>query len=247
MTSEEFRRQWGESAVDALYAFIAGLNDTERNGASATAILDEMGITEIRLSNAVKALASNHEGLAGAVDLANKAWEQNTALATEANTRYSTLESKLAMTENAQNNLSIAIGDVFAPTVGAAADVWADLLNGLTGFVQKHPVAVKGIASIAVGLGVAAGAISVVAAATKLWDMAVKAFTGTLLANPVTWWVVGITAVTAAIATFIVTTNNAIDPMEELTATAKEQERELRTLEAEYDEACEKYGETAGL
>lgn len=245
MSSEEFQRVWGESAVDALYAFIAGLNDTERNGASATAILDEMGITEIRLSNAVKALASNHEGLAGAVSLANKAWEQNTALAAEANTRYSTLESKLAMTENAQKNLSTAIGEVFAPTVADAAELWGNMLNGITGFVKAHPTAVKAITAITVGLGVAAVAITGIAAATKLWDMAVKAFTGTLLANPVTWWVVGITAATAAIATFIVTTNNAIDPMEELTATAKEQERELRALEAEYDEACEKYGETS--
>ena len=109
MTAEEFQQQWGESAVDALYAFIAGLNDTTRNGKSATAILDEMGITEIRLSNAVKALSSNHEGLAGAIDLASNAWVENTALATEANTRYSTLESKLDMTKNASTNLTTAI------------------------------------------------------------------------------------------------------------------------------------------
>lgn len=245
MSSEEFQRVWGESAVDALYAFIAGLNDTERNGASATAILDEMGITEIRLSNAVKALASNHEGLAGAVSLANKAWEQNTALAAEANTRYSTLESKLAMTENAQKNLSTAIGEVFAPTVADAAEVWANMLNGVTGFVKAHPTAVKAITAITVGVGAfVVGLVGYIAVA-KVAKVATTALTAAMATNPYLLAGAAIAGVVAALVTFAVTANKAIDPMEELTATAKEQERELRALEAEYDEACEKYGETS--
>ena len=245
MSSEEFQRVWGESAVDALYAFIAGLNDTERNGASATAILDEMGITEIRLSNAVKALASNHEGLAGAVSLANTAWAQNTALATEANTRYSTLESKLAMTENAQNNLSTAIGEVFAPTVADAAEVWANMLNGVTGFVKAHPTAVKAITAITVGVGAfVVGLVGYIAVA-KVAKVATTALTAAMATNPYLLAGAAIAGVVAALVTFAVTANKAIDPMEELTATAKEQERELRALEAEYDEACEKYGETS--
>ena len=245
MTSEEFQRVWGENAVDALYAFIAGLNDTERNGASATAILDEMGITEIRLSNAVKALASNHEGLAGAVQLANAAWVQNTALATEANTRYSTLESKLAMTENAQTNLSIAIGEVFAPTVSDAAEVWANMLNGITGFVKAHPTAVKAITAITVGVGAfVVGLVGYIAVA-KVAKVATTALTAAMATNPYLLAGAAIAGVVAALVTFAVTANKAIDPMEELTATAKEQERELRALEAEYDEACEKYGETS--
>ena len=245
MSSEEFQRVWGESAVDALYAFIAGLNDTERNGASATAILDEMGITEIRLSNAVKALASNHEGLAGAVSLANKAWEQNTALAAEANTRYSTLESKLAMTENAQNNLSTAIGEVFAPTVADAAEVWANMLNGVTSFVKAHPTAVKAITAITVGVGAfVVGLVGYIAVA-KVAKVATTALTAAMATNPYLLAGAAIAGVVAALVTFAVTANKAIDPMEELTATAKEQERELRALEAEYDEACEKYGETS--
>lgn len=125
-TADEFSQKWGENAVDALYAFISGLNDTERNGASATAILDGMGITEIRLSNAVKSLANNHEGLADALKLADAAWEENNALAEEANKRYATLESKLAMTKNAATNFSTAIGEVFTPTVSQAADVGKD-------------------------------------------------------------------------------------------------------------------------
>lgn len=245
MTSEEFQRQWGESAVDALYAFIAGLNDTERNGASATAILDEMGITEIRLSNAVKALASNHTGLSDAIDLANNAWVQNTALATEANTRYSTLESKLAMTENAQNNLSIAIGDVFAPTVSEAADVLAGMLNGMTGFVKDHPTVVKAIAAITAGVATFTAGIAAFTLAKKVATVAQAAFNAVAMANPYVLLATAIVAVTAGLAVFIATMADANDETAGMTATTKQQYYELQNLESEYENACATYGETS--
>ena len=53
VSAEEFSRAWGEDAVAALSMFIDGLNDTERNGKTAIEILDEMGITEVRMSNAM--------------------------------------------------------------------------------------------------------------------------------------------------------------------------------------------------
>ena len=245
MSSEEFQRVWGESAVDALYAFIAGLNDTERNGASATAILDEMGITEIRLSNAVKALASNHEGLAGAVELANSAWEENTALATEANTRYSTLESKLAMTENAQNNLSIAIGDVFAPTVGAATDVWAGFLNGVTGFVKEHPGVVKGITVITAALATYTAGVTAYIAVKKIATIVQKNFNAAALANPYVLLAAGIAAVVTAVVLFTDSMDDAEKEMASLTATSRKQAKELEDLERQYADVCDQYGENS--
>lgn len=245
MTADEFSQKWGENAVDALYAFIAGLNDTERNGASATALLDEMGITEIRLSNAVKALASNHEGLADAVDLANNAWEQNTALATEAETRYSTLESKLAMTENAQTNLTTAIGEVFAPTVGELADVWTDMMNGMTGFVKQNPTVVKAIASLTAGVATFTIGIVGYTAATKVAKIAQAAFNAVANANPYVLLATAVVAVTVALATFTATMTKAEDELEELTATSRKQAKELEALEAEYEKTAELYGENS--
>lgn len=245
MSSEEFQRVWGENAVDALYAFIAGLNDTQRNGASATAILDEMGITEIRLSNAVKALASNHEGLAGAVNLANKAWEQNTALATEANTRYSTLESKLAMTENAQKNLSTAIGEVFAPTVADAAEVWGNMLNGITGFVKAHPTAVKAITAVTVGVGAfVVGLVGYIAVA-KVAKVATTALTAAMATNPYLLAGAAIAGVVAALVTFIATTSDAEDKANKLTSASQKQADELEELRREYEKTCDTYGEAS--
>ena len=245
MTAEEFQRAWGESAVDALYAFIAGLNDTERNGASATAILDEMGITEIRLSNAVKALSANHEGLRDAVDLASGAWDENNALATEAEKRYATLESKLAMTENASKNLSTAIGEVFTPTVSAGSDVLYDLLNGLTGFVKENPAVVKGLAALTVGLGTFVAGITAYVAITKVATIATTALKATFASHPLMLFVTAVTSVVVALGTLAVTLNDTEDEMESLTATSRKQAKELEALEAEYDRVCDAYGENS--
>ncbi|MCM1227802.1 MAG: hypothetical protein NC320_10360 [Clostridium sp.] len=53
MTVEQFSNLFENRTVDALSAFISGLNDAERNGQTAKVILENMGITEVRLSNAL--------------------------------------------------------------------------------------------------------------------------------------------------------------------------------------------------
>lgn len=245
MSAEQFKQSWGEDAVGALYAFISGLNDTERNGASATAILDEMGITEIRLTNAVKSLASNHEGLAEAVNLAGNAWEENTALATEANTRYATLESRLDMTKNAANNLSIAVGDVFAPAVEDGADAAASLLNGLTGFVEEHPGVVKALAVVTAGLAAYTAGVTAYVAAKKIATIVQRNFNAAALANPYVLLATGIAAVATAVVLFTEDMDAAEKEMAALTATSRKEANELKSLESQYDSICEQYGENS--
>lgn len=245
LSADEFTKKWGEDAAQALYAFIAGLQDTERNGMSATAVLDDMGITEIRLSNAIKALSNNSDSLGQALTFANGAWEENTALATEANTRYSTLESKLGMTKNAANNLSIAVGDVFTPTISMAASVGHSILTGLTDFVKAHPTVVKGVAAITIGVGAFTAAVVAYTVATKAAKVAQAALNAVQLANP--YYLVGaaIAAVTVALVAFIASTAEAEDESKRLTAASKEQERQLQAMQAEYESVCDTYGETS--
>lgn len=127
VTAEEFIRAWGEDAVGALGLFIDGLNDTERNGKGAVEILDEMGIKEVRLSNAVLALASSNGILTEATDMANDAWEENTALTHEAEQRYATFESQCKILLNQVKALGIELGEDLMPVakdlVGTAGDI----------------------------------------------------------------------------------------------------------------------------
>lgn len=149
MSVEQFSTLFETRAVDALTAFISGLNDVERNGRSATVILDDMEINEVRLSNTIKSLANNSDGMTNAIDMASTAWEQNSALTNEVQKRYSTLESKFQLVKNDANDLKIAVGDVLTPALGGLSDIAQNVLKDLTGFAKEHPSIVTGITAMA--------------------------------------------------------------------------------------------------
>lgn len=137
MTVDEFKKAFEEDAVTALTAFISGLNDTERNGRSAIAILDEMGLTEVRLSNTILSLANSSDVMKGAIDLANKSWKENTALSKEASQRYKTTESQLKMLKNEATKAAIEFGDELAPSLRQVLKDAKPLLKNISDAIKK--------------------------------------------------------------------------------------------------------------
>lgn len=137
MTGETFSQTFKNDAVVALSAFIDGLNDTERNGKSAVAVLDDMGIKEVRLTNTILALANAHGVMSDAIDTANTAWDENTALAIEAGKRYETVDSKLQVMKNSFVNLGIAayedLRDPLVDVIGFTTDEIEELNNKISG------------------------------------------------------------------------------------------------------------------
>ena len=135
MTSKDFKKAFEKDAVSALSAFISGLNDTERNGKSAIAILNDMGIKEVRLSNTVLSLANASDLLNEAVELGNEAWEDNTALTNEANKRYDTLKSKITIAVNKLKDQAITLGNKLMPSLEKVLDKfgeWIEKFEGLS-------------------------------------------------------------------------------------------------------------------
>lgn len=245
VSCEQFADMFEHRAVDALYSFIDGLNDVERNGETATVILENMGISEVRLSNAVKSLANNSSGLAGAVSLAGEAWEENTALANEANTRYGTLESRLTMTQNAANNLKIAIGDTLTPTIGAFADMGTSALTWMTDFAEKHPVVVEGITGITVAGAGFIGTVTVAAAAVKALNVVTNTFNLTLSKTKVGLIIGGVATAGAAIGGLIHHFNSAEDAVEDYNGTLEQCRIEIDSTETAYANVCKLYGENS--
>lgn len=111
MTSKDFKKAFEKDAVKALASFISGLNDTKRNGKSAIAILEDMDLKEVRLSNTILSLANSSGVMNDAIDLANKSWEENNALSNEANKRYETLQSKMTVALNKIQDIGITLGN----------------------------------------------------------------------------------------------------------------------------------------
>lgn len=138
MSSSEFKKAFEQDAVKALSAFISGLNDTERNGKSAIVILEEMGLTEVRLSNTVLSLANASNVMTDAIDTASTAWEDNTALTNEANKRYGTLESKIKICINKLKDFAITIGNKLMPSIEKVVDKIGDFAEWLSSLSEEQ-------------------------------------------------------------------------------------------------------------
>ena len=137
MSASEFAKTYKEDAVGALTAFLSGLNDTERLGKSAIAVLDEMEINEARLRDTLLRAAGASDLFGNAVTLANEAFEENTALSKEASQRYATFESRLQMTKNRVNDVGISLYQNFRDPLNDVLGLTLDVTDSLEIFDEE--------------------------------------------------------------------------------------------------------------
>lgn len=131
MSSKEFKKAFKEDAAGAISAFITGLNDTERLGQSAIAVLDDMDIKEVRLRDTLLRGANASELFRNTLDLSSKAFEENTALTREAEQRYVTFESRMEMLNNRIKDVGITLYKDFRPGLSDALGVAMDFTDEL--------------------------------------------------------------------------------------------------------------------
>lgn len=113
MTSDKFSDIFKSNPSEAIMKFVEGLGKAEEQGSSAISVLDSMGITEVRLRDSLLRAANASGVFAGAIEMGNEAFGENTALAEEAGKRYETTESKLKMLRNEAVNAAIDLGGPF--------------------------------------------------------------------------------------------------------------------------------------
>lgn len=115
LTRDEFAEMWKNNPADAFQAFIVGLSNMDEAGMSAIATLDEIGITELRLSDTLLRTANATELMSNAQAAANTAWEDGTALMKESNTRLATTASRMANIKNTAVAAGISFGNTMIP------------------------------------------------------------------------------------------------------------------------------------
>jgi phage tail tape measure protein, TP901 family len=239
MSSEEFSAAWKNDAMSALTSFIGGLGKLDEQGESTVLVLEDLGLTGIRQSNMLKSLGLAADQMTSAVDTANTAWQQNTALTNEANKRYATAQSRLTMMQNAYNNLKVAIGDAYTPALSEAYGVGTKVLNSITAFIQKNPALVNAITAFAGVIGAVVAALAAYAVAAKIAAAASAILTAAIPGVNV---IMGVTAAVAAITAGIVAlataaANDAVPSVKELTEAA-------RGMREAMDEAKDTYNDT---
>lgn len=136
-SAQEFADKWKNHPIEAIQDFIRGLGTLDERGASATMVLDDMGLSGVRQSNMLKSLALAADTMTGAVDLSNRAWDENTALTNEASTRYETTESKLKMLKNQVVDMAIDFGGPFVDALKNGLEASKPLIQTLSDMAKK--------------------------------------------------------------------------------------------------------------
>lgn len=152
MSAAEFKKAFQKDAANAINAFIKGLGKSQEKGESAIKVLDGMGITEVRMRDALLRAAGANDVFTQSIELGTKAWSENVALAEEARKRYETTESSIKIMKQAINDIGISLGSVFLPHLAKTTKQVSALAQRFSEFAQKNPEFVVTITKVAAGL-----------------------------------------------------------------------------------------------
>ena len=153
MSTAEFTSAWQSTPMEALQAFIKGLGGLADQGENATLVLDDLGLSGIRQSNMLKALALSSNNMTDALATSNEAWEQNTALTEEAEKRYGTTESKLKQLKESFNNVAIEIGEILLPFLQKLVDTLQKMIDGWNALPDGMQKAIVYIGLVVAAIG----------------------------------------------------------------------------------------------
>ena len=186
MSASEFSKRFKEDATGALEAFIEGLSKCGGESDSAIKVLNDMGITETRMRDALLRSANASDVFTSAISTGKNAWEENTALTNEANKRYETTASKLAIMKNNLYDAGITLGNIFLPMIAEGTQKITGLaqkIDDLDGGQQRMILGIMGIVAVLspllIGIGkVSIGISSVIGLGSKISGL----FAGTAVA-----------------------------------------------------------------
>ena len=115
VSSKAFQKAFRDDASGALQAFLRGLGKLPQ--AKQLQVLDNLGFNDARITRTLLGLANNTALVADQMNVANTAFAQNTALTKEAEQRFNTFDSQLAITKNTLTDMAITIGSKLLPKI----------------------------------------------------------------------------------------------------------------------------------
>lgn len=131
MSADEFASAWRDNAANAFSDFLVGVAQVGDEAGSTQVVLDELGITEIRTSDAMRRLAGNTDLVKDAIGRANTAFGENTALTDEVNERNNSLASRFEVLKNRMTAIAEEVGKPLAEALLDLVDAAEPLIKGV--------------------------------------------------------------------------------------------------------------------
>jgi TP901 family phage tail tape measure protein len=154
VTADEFASKFQSDPAAAIDLFVQGLGRMQSSGQDVFATLDTLGLSEIRLRDALLRLAGAGTLLTDSLATGNEAWRENSALMDEAARRYGTTEAQIQIARNQITDMGISLGENLLPTIRSFLDAgqgmfawFQDLSEG-----TRNAIVVLGTVSAVVGL-----------------------------------------------------------------------------------------------
>ncbi|MDD2869687.1 phage tail tape measure protein [Neomegalonema sp.] len=134
ITATEFKTKFEQDASGAILVFLAGLNQTQKEGGNLFQVMKDLGVEEQRMRNALLLAGNASELFAKALNKGTSAYKNNNALNDEFNKRLATTESQLKLVGNQFQDVFISMGQDIIP-----------VLKDITDYLIKHPGIIQAI------------------------------------------------------------------------------------------------------
>lgn len=131
MSAKEFVDTWKDEPVKAVEAFAKGLSNVDENGKSTVQMLQDMGFTEVRLSDMLSRLALAQDGFTENLERANNAWEEGNALEDEASRRYTELNAQISQLSEQWKQFRVEFAEFIVPILKDLMEVASKIISVL--------------------------------------------------------------------------------------------------------------------
>jgi len=153
MTGAEFTEAFKTNAAGAMIEFIAGLSRAEEQGTSAIKVLDDMGITEVRMRDALLRASGASDVFTNSLEIGTTAWDENNALTKEAEQRYATTASQMEIAKNKMIDVGITIGEKLAPHLIKLIDKVSEIVEWFGNLNPETQESILKMAALAAAIG----------------------------------------------------------------------------------------------
>jgi len=121
VSSKEFVKRFADDPARAFASFTEGLNRINQSGGDVFSVLEQLGLSDIRVSQALLSMAASGDYLTNSLDLSAQAWSENSALANEFAKRMGTDAAEIQVAINNIRDAAIDFGATMLPVVSDIA------------------------------------------------------------------------------------------------------------------------------
>lgn len=153
VSAEEFYKVWTTKPIEGLGLLIKGMANAEEHGDNMILQLDELGFTQIRQSNMLRALALSYENMSDAINTANTAWDESSAMEVEAAKRFETLDSRINMLSERWKEVKRDIAEVLIPVLEKVMDFISNLIDKWQELTDEQKKSIVNLGGITAAVG----------------------------------------------------------------------------------------------